>query len=271
MTALFRIVKDPHPPFPDDVSPELREFLLSVFQRDPAQRPTAPQLLTHPWITNPKCAAASGARPSPLRRKKKTPHPVFGLESDEESDLSAAICEGNYVELLDQKDQLQTEVEELKENMKKMTLQLLTAAAEKGEALKIARFCVSKNLSPQQQVAIEQRINQLEKSSNVDIGEIPRPNLSSGPSPGPSSASSSSSGVGSAPGRNEGGPPSQKPPKPPKKPQPSATKFSQFQAREPQYQDAQGPQSFITPQTMRQAAERQASWGAHQYADSSYH
>ncbi len=50
MQALFKMVEDPHPPFPDTLSPDLRDFLLQCFQKDVKKRPTAKQLLSHVWI-----------------------------------------------------------------------------------------------------------------------------------------------------------------------------------------------------------------------------
>ncbi|KAJ2848071.1 Protein kinase of the Mitotic Exit Network, partial [Coemansia brasiliensis] len=49
MAALYRIVEDDHPPIPDGISEELKSFLLQCFQKDPADRPTAAELMNHPW------------------------------------------------------------------------------------------------------------------------------------------------------------------------------------------------------------------------------
>jgi hypothetical protein len=50
MTALFNIVEDKHPPMPDNLSPELLDFLLKCFQRDPTLRPSAKELQEHSFI-----------------------------------------------------------------------------------------------------------------------------------------------------------------------------------------------------------------------------
>jgi serine/threonine protein kinase len=61
MTTLFRIVEDDCPPLPEGVSnvtvgganmQELVDFLTKCFRKDPAERPTAVELQTHPWIAN---------------------------------------------------------------------------------------------------------------------------------------------------------------------------------------------------------------------------
>lgn len=52
MAALFRIVQDDYPPFPEGISPALRDFLLMCFQKEPIMRMSADKLLDHPWIKN---------------------------------------------------------------------------------------------------------------------------------------------------------------------------------------------------------------------------
>jgi len=50
--ALFKMVSDPHPPFPDlEMSDELMSFLKFCFTREPSMRPTADMLIAHPWIS----------------------------------------------------------------------------------------------------------------------------------------------------------------------------------------------------------------------------
>ncbi|KAG1179258.1 hypothetical protein G6F70_005879 [Rhizopus microsporus] len=50
MSAMFRIVEDKHPPLPDNISKDMRDFLLACFQKDPQARPSASQLKQHRWI-----------------------------------------------------------------------------------------------------------------------------------------------------------------------------------------------------------------------------
>ncbi|TID13675.1 STE/STE11/CDC15 protein kinase [Venturia nashicola] len=54
MPALFRIVNDDHPPFPEGASPAVCDFLMQCFQKDPNLRVSAKKLLKHPWILNAK-------------------------------------------------------------------------------------------------------------------------------------------------------------------------------------------------------------------------
>ena len=50
MAALFRIVQDDLPPFPEGVSEVLRDFLLQCFNRESVLRADATQLLKHAWV-----------------------------------------------------------------------------------------------------------------------------------------------------------------------------------------------------------------------------
>ncbi|KAJ2358534.1 Protein kinase of the Mitotic Exit Network [Coemansia sp. RSA 2618] len=49
MAALYRIVEDDHPPIPDGISEELKDFLLQCFRKEPTDRPTAAELMNHSW------------------------------------------------------------------------------------------------------------------------------------------------------------------------------------------------------------------------------
>eukprot|EP00009_Paramoeba_aestuarina_P018031 CAMPEP_0201531146 /NCGR_PEP_ID=MMETSP0161_2-20130828/46700_1 /ASSEMBLY_ACC=CAM_ASM_000251 /TAXON_ID=180227 /ORGANISM="Neoparamoeba aestuarina, Strain SoJaBio B1-5/56/2" /LENGTH=436 /DNA_ID=CAMNT_0047933859 /DNA_START=167 /DNA_END=1474 /DNA_ORIENTATION=+ len=50
MAAMFKMVKEPHPPVPNKVSADLENFLMTCFRQIPNVNPTAMLLLGHPWI-----------------------------------------------------------------------------------------------------------------------------------------------------------------------------------------------------------------------------
>jgi serine/threonine protein kinase len=52
--AMTSIVKDDHPPIPEEFSKELRDFLILCFQKEPEKRIDAIGLLTHPWLNKNK-------------------------------------------------------------------------------------------------------------------------------------------------------------------------------------------------------------------------
>ena len=52
VSAIYKMVNDERPPLPDDISDELLDFFTKCFARDPATRPTATELINHPWIKN---------------------------------------------------------------------------------------------------------------------------------------------------------------------------------------------------------------------------
>lgn len=49
-TAMYKMVHDAHPPLPEEMTPELESFLKDCFQKDPNMRPSAADLIRHPWI-----------------------------------------------------------------------------------------------------------------------------------------------------------------------------------------------------------------------------
>lgn len=57
MSAMFRIVEDDRPPIPPRCSPELSDFLIQCFAKDPLNRPTADELFNHKPTS---CSTTSG-------------------------------------------------------------------------------------------------------------------------------------------------------------------------------------------------------------------
>ncbi|KAG8378325.1 hypothetical protein BUALT_Bualt08G0125700 [Buddleja alternifolia] len=63
MSALFRIGRGERPHIPDSLSSDARDFILKCLQVDPSLRPTAAQLLDHPFVKRP--LPSSSGLPSP--------------------------------------------------------------------------------------------------------------------------------------------------------------------------------------------------------------
>jgi mitogen-activated protein kinase kinase kinase 1 len=53
MAALFRIGSGIAPPVPYNLSREAKDFIYQCFHVNPKDRPTASQLLDHPFVTRP--------------------------------------------------------------------------------------------------------------------------------------------------------------------------------------------------------------------------
>lgn len=60
MAAMFKIVEDPHPPFPPEISPELEAFLKLCFEKNPKLRASAQELQKHPWLKQNKQLSIKG-------------------------------------------------------------------------------------------------------------------------------------------------------------------------------------------------------------------
>ncbi|KAI8085384.1 kinase-like domain-containing protein [Thamnidium elegans] len=59
MSAMFRIVEDDYPPLPENISQDMKDFLLCCFQKDPDQRSSSKELLQHDWIIKNKKKATT--------------------------------------------------------------------------------------------------------------------------------------------------------------------------------------------------------------------
>jgi mitogen-activated protein kinase kinase kinase 1 len=59
MSALFRIGKGELPPIPDTLSRDGKDFILQCLQVNPDDRPTAAQLLNHPFLHRPLSQSSS--------------------------------------------------------------------------------------------------------------------------------------------------------------------------------------------------------------------
>ena len=63
MQALFRIGRGQPPPVPESLSIDARDFILKCLQVNPSKRPTAVQLLDHPFVKRPFLSPMSPASP----------------------------------------------------------------------------------------------------------------------------------------------------------------------------------------------------------------
>lgn len=63
MQALFRIGKGVPPPIPDSLSRDASDFILQCLQVNPDQRPTAAELLDHPFVKRPISTLSGSASP----------------------------------------------------------------------------------------------------------------------------------------------------------------------------------------------------------------
>ncbi|XP_019461926.1 PREDICTED: MAP3K epsilon protein kinase 1-like isoform X2 [Lupinus angustifolius] len=86
MPALFRIVRDEHPPVPDSLSSDITDFLNHCFKKDAKQRPDAKMLLSHPWIQN-----CGRALQSSLRRRGT----LRNMYEDDSADAEATVGDHN--------------------------------------------------------------------------------------------------------------------------------------------------------------------------------
>nr|XP_004515672.1 mitogen-activated protein kinase kinase kinase 1-like isoform X1 [Cicer arietinum] len=59
MQAIFRIGKGERPPIPDSLSRDAKDFIMQCLQVNPDDRPTAAQLLNHPFVQRPLSQSSS--------------------------------------------------------------------------------------------------------------------------------------------------------------------------------------------------------------------
>ncbi|KAK4481274.1 hypothetical protein RD792_012158 [Penstemon davidsonii] len=69
MPALFRIGRGERPPIPDSLSSDARDFILTCLQVDPSLRPTAAQLLDHPFVKRPLTLSSGTTSPHTFGRQ----------------------------------------------------------------------------------------------------------------------------------------------------------------------------------------------------------
>ncbi|XP_075647408.1 mitogen-activated protein kinase kinase kinase 1-like [Castanea sativa] len=67
--ALFKIGKGEAPPVPKSLSKDARDFILQCLKVSPDHRPTAVQLLDHPFVKRPLSTSSGSASPRSLGRR----------------------------------------------------------------------------------------------------------------------------------------------------------------------------------------------------------
>ncbi|OIV97920.1 hypothetical protein TanjilG_12677 [Lupinus angustifolius] len=65
MQALFRIGKGERPPIPDSLSRDAQDFITQCLQVNPDERPSAAQLLNHPFVQRPVSQSSGSSFPNP--------------------------------------------------------------------------------------------------------------------------------------------------------------------------------------------------------------
>lgn len=69
MQALFRIGRGVPPLVPDSLSADARDFILQCLQVNPSARPTASQLLDHPFVKRPLSFSSGSSSPYNFGRR----------------------------------------------------------------------------------------------------------------------------------------------------------------------------------------------------------
>ena len=97
MAALFRMVRDDIPPLPSTgISKQCEDFLRQCFRRDPATRPTARELLNHPWIKDVRDELASTWLPKHIR---DTQNKLMDFSIEENNERSKSVDQDESVVL----------------------------------------------------------------------------------------------------------------------------------------------------------------------------
>ncbi|EGC34518.1 hypothetical protein DICPUDRAFT_48249 [Dictyostelium purpureum] len=127
MPAMFAMVNNQHPPIPQNISPDLKNFLMACFVRDINKRPTAAMLLEHPWIKlhyheSPEPKSKSGSKLS------------LSTYVDGYSDLESSEGETSADSEIDLKERihiLESQKKEMAETIKRLKVHFLRAMKEK--------------------------------------------------------------------------------------------------------------------------------------------
>jgi len=141
MPAMFAMVNNQHPPIPSTISAELKHFLLACFVRDINKRPTASQLLEHPWIKQHYQEPGENSKSSNRHSTRLTSLNTYaeGYNSTNSSSSSTTTAGGDdhYDEDVDPKEYreritlLEAQKKEMSQTIQKLKVHFLRAMREK--------------------------------------------------------------------------------------------------------------------------------------------
>jgi len=83
--AIYKIVMEDHPPLPIGISSALEDFLLKCFKKEEGIRPTADQLLQHPWIQRLEQNRTSAGAVDPSKCDKKSMADLLQNDNQDEA------------------------------------------------------------------------------------------------------------------------------------------------------------------------------------------
>eukprot|EP01104_Vermistella_antarctica_P008847 TRINITY_DN2252_c0_g1_i23.p1 TRINITY_DN2252_c0_g1~~TRINITY_DN2252_c0_g1_i23.p1 ORF type:complete len:637 (+),score=158.65 TRINITY_DN2252_c0_g1_i23:634-2544(+) len=116
MQALFAMVNDPHPPIPCDLTADLTDFLMVCFRKNPANRPSASELMDHPFIA-----------------------PLSGLDTDQFGSLSKSVGESQAPAPNSKKNGETSEPEKTKPKVEKPKVEKPKVEKPKVEKAKVEK------------------------------------------------------------------------------------------------------------------------------------
>ena len=87
--AMYRMTIDAHPPLPDNLSPDLKAFLLRCFIKDPVNRPSAETLMEDKWIK--QFSALKSTESPKFEKKRSVSHHEKGKSVDMTGQLNSIL------------------------------------------------------------------------------------------------------------------------------------------------------------------------------------
>jgi len=180
MQALFKIVSDPHPPLPDNITQPLQQFLLKCWDRDCAKRPTATALLSDPWVCTPqqsltRAVIARSHVQGDLSDDSDDENVFDEIESQKKANQESEQLRRELAEQRKQNETMQTQLKELRSK-------LLLALEGQRSAIKLAQTCLQSGGSDTS--ALRQELRTLMENAGVRISTPLSPSPPSTPTAG---------------------------------------------------------------------------------------